>query len=436
MLEQIKKNKPLAAILFVSVLLRIGAAVYLGNEVADLPGIADQLSYQDLAERVVGGYGFTHATLWWPWTRANEPTAHWSYLYTLYLAGVYALVGVRPIVARLLQAIVTGVLHPWLAHRLGRRLFGERVGLVAAGATAVYIYFIYYAGALMTEAFYLTVILWGLEISFSMVSAPFGSAQGKSGEPGTRPHWLGRALGLGVLLGVTLLLRQVYLLFIPFLFIWILTAGGKRQFRSLVVAGAVMVCAILPATLFNYRQFDRFVLLNTNAGFAFFWGNHPIYGTHFVPILPGQGAYQKLIPEEVRVLDEAAMDQELLRRGIGFVTADPWRYVLLSLSRIPAYFQFGYAAKSGLVSNISRIGSFGVFLPFMIWGLIKGWSRRWDSPGFVLVLFAVVYSGVHLLTWALVRYRLPVDAVLLVFAACALAGLWDAWRNRRARRAR
>lgn len=35
--------------------------------------------------------------------------------------------------------------------------------------------------------------------------------------------------------------------------------------------------------------------------------------------------------------------------------------------------------------------------------------------------FAFVYTGIHLLTWALIRYRLPVDAVLMPFAALAVS---------------
>ena len=41
----------------------------------------------------------------------------------------------------------------------------------------------------------------------------------------------------------------------------------------------------------------------------------------------------------------------------------------------------------------------------------------------LLILFAVVYSGVHILTWTLIRYRLPVDAVLIPFAGFALVEL-------------
>ena len=37
-----------------------------------------------------------------------------------------------------------------------------------------------------------------------------------------------------------------------------------------------------------------------------------------------------------------------------------------------------------------------------------------------LVLFVGIYSLIHLFSWALIRYRLPIDAVLLIFAGLGL----------------
>ncbi|MFN2118430.1 MAG: hypothetical protein ACK2T1_12185, partial [Candidatus Promineifilaceae bacterium] len=108
-------------IIAVAVVLRLFSAIYQGNQVVALPGIWDQLSYDGLAQRVVAGYGFNFAEGHWPVTRAGEPTAHWSYLYTMYLAVVYAIFGHQPVVARVIQAIVAGALQIWLTWRIGRR---------------------------------------------------------------------------------------------------------------------------------------------------------------------------------------------------------------------------------------------------------------------------------------------------------------------------
>ena len=419
------EQRPLSLIILISVLLRIAVAFAMGNTVVELPGIFDQVSYHNLAIRVAGGHGFSFGELWWPITPANAPTAHWSFLYTLYLTLIYLVFGPHPITARVLQAIIVGILHPYIAFHIGEKLFTKTIGLVAAAITAVYVYFFYYSAALMTEPFYITAIVFSLYIAIQL-------AENKDKKTDTR---LG--IFLGISLGIALLFRQVFLLFLPFLFLWIWIVR-LRQTRSLPVVPTILSFALIfllifPITLYNYSRFNRFVLLNTNSGYAFFWGNNPIHGTKFIPILP-TATYQDLIPEDVRHLDEAALDQELLKRGIQFVMDDPKRYVLLSLSRIPPYFMFWYSPDSSLLSNISRIGSFGIFLPFMLYGLVLGvrkilteeGNRFWNfltSPVGLLILFVIVYSGIHILTWTLIRYRLPVDAVLIPFAGLALVDI-------------
>ncbi|HBY09203.1 MAG TPA: hypothetical protein DEH22_16025 [Chloroflexi bacterium] len=419
-----KKSKNLLiAILLVSILLRVGAAFYFGNQVVELPGTFDQISYHQLALRVSGGHGFSFGEQWWPITKADAPTAHWSFLYTLYLALVYTIFGPNPLMARILQAIIAGALLPWMTYKLGKYLFSEAIGLIAAGISAVYIYFVYYAATLMTESFYILAILASLYMAMLLVET------NRSTEKWQKVKY---ALLLGLIAGIAVLLRQLFMLFVPFLFLWVWWSGRKTGTKSLipalVLAAVIIVTMILPFTIYNYARFDRFVLLNTNSGYAFFWGNHPIYGTHFEPILPPEmGSYQELIPQEVRSLDEAALEQELLKRGIQFILDDPGRYILLSLSRIPPYFMFWPSPDSGTISNISRVFSFGLLWPFMLYGLIRVpfWKEakfkfKIVSPYFLVYLFIFIYALIHIMTWTLIRYRLPIDALLVIFSAIPL----------------
>ena len=418
-----RDRKILIAIITISVTVRVIAAVYLGNRVEILPGIHDQISYHTLSLRLIGGHGLTFGEYWWPATQADAPTAHWSYLYLGYLSAIYKIVGVKPLVARLAQAIIVGILQPYLAFLIGRRVFNQTVGLAAAALTAIYGYFIYYAAALMTESFYIVAIMVSLYLAILLTD--LGAASDSKPGVGQIIKW---GLALGIVLGIAVLLRQLFLLFIPFLFFWVLWRAGKNQFSTLVVSGVVILIIILPFTIFNYIRFNRFVLLNTNAGFAFFWGNHPIYGNHFEPILPdNMGSYQDLIPENIRDLDEAALDQELLIRGVQFVLDDPIRYVRLSVSRIPPYFKFWPSSESSLISNIVRVGSFGIMLPFILYGLGLSFIRRKKplskQPLSLLYLYIAVYSAMHVLSWTLIRYRLPVDAILVIFAGFGIIDL-------------
>jgi len=394
----------LLLIIVLSTLLRLGAAVYLGNTVEVLPGTYDQVTYDALARRVLTGHGFSYATDWWPATRADEPTAHFSFLYSLYLAGVYVVFGFHPLAARLLQALIAGVLMPLLLYRITHRLAGEPAALAAAAISAVYIYFVYYAACLMTETFFILAVLAGLELALAFVQ---------------RPAWKG-ALFLGLTLGAGVLIRQTLLLFVPFLLGWVVWELRRRlRWGHVLLILLLIALFIAPWTIRNYLAFDRFVLLNTNSGFAFYWANHPIHGTYSA-LLEGT-SYQSLIPVELRSLNEADLDSALMRLGLGFVWDDPGRYALLCLNRSLEYFKFWPSAESGLISNISRVGSFGLFLPFMLYGLFLSF-RRWRDY-LLPYLFVVVYCGIHLLTWAGIRYRLPVDAVLLPFAGLAVVDL-------------
>jgi 4-amino-4-deoxy-L-arabinose transferase-like glycosyltransferase len=375
------------------------------------------------------GFGFTFAENHWPLTRAGEPTAHWSYLYTVYLVLVYALFDSQPIMARILQAILVGWLHTYIIYRIGEKVFSRSIGLISAAITALYIYFFYYAGALMTEPYYIIAILFSLFITMLIA------------DNGNHRQEIKLGIFLGISLGITVLFRQVFLLFFPFLFTWMWIARFRRNLGlpivPTIISLSIVVLCIIPISIYNQARFGRFVLLNTNSGYAFYWGNHPIYGTHFIPILPAEmGTYLDLVPEDIRHLDEAALDQELLKRGIQFVLDDPKRYTLLSFSRIPAYFMFWPSPDSGLISNISRVGSFGIMLPFMLYGLFLSIREKrvekgnrllalFTSPEGLLLIFAVVYTVIHLLTWALIRYRLPVDAVLIPFAALGIQDLYS-----------
>ena len=420
MYRTFKQNpeKLIPVILLVSVGLRVISAIFLGNEVRELPGTFDQVSYHALALRVLNGFGFSFDKNWWPVTAANAPTAHWSFLYTGYLVLVYSLFH-SPLVARLLQTLVVGILQPYLAYRVGQSAFSSSVGVLAAAITALYSYFIYYAGALMTEPFYITAILGVLYLTLRLAK----------GEETAKVY--GLAAGLGAILGVTLLMRQLFLLFVPFLFLWLWWARRKQKWSSTIwitsIATGVMVLMIVPITLYNYARFERFVLLNTNAGYAFYLANHPFYGTDFIPAreMPD---YQALIPDDLRSLDEAALDQALLKLGLQFVQDDPWRYLMLSLDRIPEYFRFWPSSDSGLVSNLARVSSFGLMMPWMVAGMwlwLRDQSKNKASqilemPATLLFIFFVVYTGIHIFSWALVRYRLPVDAILILFAGLAV----------------
>ncbi len=411
-MDRTRQQRLLILILAAAVLIRIPMALYMGDQVSALPGIQDQVTYDALAHSLLDGRGYSFTENWYPFTRANTPTAHWSFVYPLYLAGVYGLTGYHPLAARLVQAIVAGLLVSFLVYRIGRRVADETTGLAGAALAAVYGYFIYYNVALMTETFFIVLVLLSLDLSLEIKEKPV----------------LWRWVSLGLVLGTAALLRQTVLLFAPFLLLWLFWELRNTAFPRWLVTVPVLVIILMiaPWTIRNYRVYQQFLLLNSNAGYALYASNNPNLGADWnndEVVVP--------VPTELRGLNEAQLDRALTQRGIQFIVADPQRYLLLTLDKTLEYFKFWPSSESGTLSNLVRVLSFGLYLPFMLLGLYFSLSR-WRNFA-VLYLFMVIHTGVHLLSWPAPRYRLSVDAVAMVFAALAVLEISrraTAWRRR------
>jgi hypothetical protein len=377
-------------------------ALYLGDIVDNPPLLTDQRSYDALGARLITGHGFSFDRGWYPFTQPDEPTAHWSFLYSFFVAAVYAIFGPHPLAARLVQAVIGGVLLPLMVYLFARRLYRatplnpaaaklsehglseERLALISAGLAAIYFYFILYAATLMTETFYISGLLWLLINALNFAEAP------------TLKH----GLLLGVSLSVTTLLRQSILPWAAVLIVWLLWTGWQRKtlgrtVRSGVVAIAVLVLSIAPFTIRNYLAYGQFLLLNSNAGYAMFSAQHPMHGTIFREFDAAP------VPDELVGQNEAQLDKELMQRGIGFVLAEPGRYLALSMSRVVDYFEFWPTPDTSLLNNVGRVGSIGVLLPFMLIGLwlafrhggvrsAGGWRAFSQSPLALISLFMLV----------------------------------------------
>jgi hypothetical protein len=199
----------------------------------------------------------------------------------LYAATYYATGGEHPGAARMMVALI-GTLTILVVYLLARRIAGPAAGLLAAGLLAIYPYFIYDSGRLMSEplgalglAAALLAFLWALD-----VPTPWAFA------------------APGFLLGVTALARPEYLLFslvfsaIAFvrprgLLGWARCGdrGGGRWRFGLASAGVLVagfLVPVLPWLVRDYVVLDRVVPISTGGGKALYIGTYlPGDGNHF-----------------------------------------------------------------------------------------------------------------------------------------------------------
>ena len=396
----------LAAILLVAFAVRLGTALWLGDVMKVVPagGTHDQVSYDLLAKRVAAGFGFTFPSPWYPWVPADTPTSYYSGTMVLHLALVYRLFGYHPLIARLLY-VGMGIVVVYLIFRIGRRLFGETAGLFAAAFAAGYSYLILYSATLLTETPFIVFLLLAIEATYQLVEDDDN-------------RWL---IVLGFALAGVVVFRMAVLPFVVLLLVWIYIK--KRNTESplslvqMFVPVAIMMLAILPWSFRNYMLFDRFMLLESQFGHVLWNSNHPDQGISF------RGSWVAPIPQDLSGLSEAELTYALLERGIDNILRDPGRFFLLTLSRVKYFFTFWPTANSSTISNFSRVMSFGILLPFMLYGLFISFPQwRRLVP---IYLFLVVHIGVYVVSWVMIRYRIPIDAVLILFAGLAAADLFS-----------
>jgi 4-amino-4-deoxy-L-arabinose transferase-like glycosyltransferase len=169
-LSVVKTKQWLLLILAFALTVRLLTALWLGDvmEVVPAGGTHDQVSYDMLAHRFATGHGFTFPVAWYPWVPPDTPTSYYSGAMVLHLAAIYKVFGYHPLVARILYAFLgTGIVY--LVYRIGRRLFGDAAGLVAALCAAGYAYLILYSATLLTETPFIFFLLLSIDTAYEIV---------------------------------------------------------------------------------------------------------------------------------------------------------------------------------------------------------------------------------------------------------------------------
>jgi 4-amino-4-deoxy-L-arabinose transferase-like glycosyltransferase len=222
-------------------------AAYLYGPARHVVGIGDWWFYHWQPGLIVNGHGFSD-----PWqvlaSHQYRPSAAHPPLYSILLSGLYVLGGHGTLVQRSL-GLILGTLTLVLVGLLGRRVGGERLGVVAALLYAVYPVMIAVDGDLMSEVLYGPLIAGMLLAAFALHDRPT----------------VRRALVLGAVIGLAALTRTEALLFLPFLLVpvaWRARASGRATLAGVGILACVVVIA--PWLIRNEIAFGRFVLISTN----------------------------------------------------------------------------------------------------------------------------------------------------------------------------
>ena len=411
-------NRALVAVLALALVLRVAAVA--GQP--DLQPAFDAGDYERHALSIAAGDGYPDTAVAAP----GSPTALRPPLYPYVLGAVYAVSGDSRTAARLLGAVL-GTLAVLLLFLIGRAVFSERAGLWAAALAAVSPTLVLLNSSLVSEQVFVPLVLG---LALAIVRAPRGD-------------WRWAAL-LGVLCGLAALTRVIGLLLVlpAVLAVW----GSRPRLtrRALLAPVAVVLAAaltVLPWSLRNTAEFDRFVPLATQEGFNLF----STYNAEVAAVEDPRASWRfPLVIEESkrlfhrRGIDEAEISEELGARARRYILDHPLYPLEVAALNTPRLFGIGDdaalartdAEQTGIPDRLRGVVDVSVYLTLAsgLAGIALLVRRRasvvplslWLIPG-LLFLGAVFFLAVP-------RYRVPLDPFLLLLAA---GGLTASPRSRR-----
>jgi 4-amino-4-deoxy-L-arabinose transferase-like glycosyltransferase len=420
----------LAGIAVVALAVRVAFVLVRQSGVVLTTG--DAYWYHFQAQLVADGRGFLHPFDYFV-DGVVAPGADHPPGFVLILALLDVLGVSTPQGQRLVMCLV-GTVTVVLVGLLGRRLAGDRVGLVAAGAAALYPNFWINDGMLMVETVYMLASVVALLACYSYLA---------------RPRWSALLLTAVALTVAGMHRPEALALFALMVLpmVWARrTLSPGRRVAHLAAAAGVVVVAFGPWAAYNQARFDAFVPLSTGAGQTLVAANCDL--TYGGPALGFYDTKCLLAPQitEPTATNRSDRDREynrIAREYMAEHAGELPKVVAARVGRLWHLFRPGQSlGLDGFVEGRSggppgssfwpvreALWSYFVLAPLSLVGLWMLHRRR--RPVYPLLAQPVLATFVAATTFGITRYRAGAEITIVVAAAVAIVAGVDWLLGRR-----
>jgi hypothetical protein len=372
----------------------------------------DALWYFFVSGTVAHGHGYVDPGPFFS-KGLSLPTATFPPLWPLTLAAARKL-GINSQQGLQFVGAVLGSVTVYLTALVGRRVAGDRVGIVAALLVACSPLMMASDGSLMSESLYVAIVTGAVLLAYATIA---------------NPTWA-RFAGLAALAGAAALARGEGLV-VGAAIVGVTLWRARLDHRSLLkfagVAVATFLVVLAPWFVRNFARFDRVVPLSTNSGSLVEGAN--CGSTYSGPLL-GAWDYACLV-ETSRSASDPAISDKALRRGVRYAVDHPVRLPLVAATRVMRgwglWDPVNQAQQEGIETRNEDWQVFGwgyglIVSCIAIGGAVVLVRRRATIAPLVAVVVAVTATIV--LSWGNQRFRLAAEPAVAVFAAAALVHLF------------
>jgi len=337
----------------------------------------------------------------------ETPTASIEPGYPLLLASVFMITGPSTGAVFFLNSIfaLLGAAAVW---KLTSDNWGEKQALLAALIWSLYPYYVYYSAYAMTDMIHISLL--PLIILLTMRSSVKKGA--------------GFVSGLAT--GILFLIRSTAIFILPLQLVWLFV---KRKWRAalMLIAGFILCC--IPWVARNQLVLGSPVLMPTKGSLNLWMRNNPSLLAIEGISIPGfiEDGIRRSDLLEYPVMDgfDTELDRSrlLMDRAKEFIFANPLLFSYLTVMRFGLFL----SPIGGTIANpIAKLAGLLIYLPMLIIAAGEAFRRRRDGRVVLLISVFVLYLALHSLAHGGVRYRLPVDTVLIILASL-FAGRKAGW---------
>lgn len=416
----------LAIIVLVALCARLGFAWH--QERGLPPNLVGTLPFWNetgsIAQALAQGRGFSDV-----FRKGTGATAWLTPVYPLVVAGVFRVFGIFTPRAFFAVVFLNSVFSAGACVPLF--FVGKRIHGIALGSGAAWLWALF-PNAIMIPFEW----VWDTSLS-ALLAAAILWATLEVAESQRLRDWC----AYGLLWGLALMTNPALASLLLFLLGWAAYRARQRAQlpigRAILAAAAVILCCI-PWTVRNYVQFHRFIPLRSNFAFELWLGNNEVFDEHSRDVNARVTSY-----EQVRTylqIGETAFMERKWQLAMEFERAHPRLEFALIGRRIVATWMGTEApirnfieADSVIVRGIfilNLLVAIGAFAGIMIL------YRRRSSYTFPLAVFPVVFPLLYYATHTSLRYRHPIDPILMLSTAIAVEAMVErvvaAWRPRNA----
>jgi 4-amino-4-deoxy-L-arabinose transferase-like glycosyltransferase len=374
-----------------------------------------------VARSIVTGQGFSS-----PYTKPTGPSALLPPVYPFLLACVFKVFGVYSAASAVAILTLNNLFSAFTClpiFLIARRVFNLRVAVWAGWIWAFFPYSIVLSNLWVWETA-LTTLLVTL-----LILATLNIEQSK--------RFIAWA-GYGLLWSLAALTNPAVLSTLPFLGIWVWIRQWRRGInatRTATVAALVFLAALAPWVWRCSELYGRFVALRSNFGLEIMVGNSGDTSNPFNwSVLPAAGTLSNAaeLDEVIRVGEPAYLAQKD-REAKELIARRPLWYAEMSVRRLvytwTTFWNFAprsWTDDSGLPNVIMYS-----FISLMAWiGLVRS-IRDGRDGAVVLAIPLICFPLVYYLTHPEIRFREPIDPVIVILAVFGAMSLFGRERTSR-----